>query len=71
MESTGAGISMWIMLLLIIGVIALIASAIKGSRNQPTMKGVVISLIIGMLPLYLILCFFGVMGEERNRYDRL
>ena len=62
---------MWIMVFLIIGVIALIASAIKGSSNQPTMKGVIISLIIGMLPLYLILCFFGVMGEERNRYDRL
>lgn len=71
MESTGTGLSMWIMVFLIIGVIALIASAIKGSSNQPTMKGVIISLIIGMLPLYLILCFFGVMGEERNRYDRL
>lgn len=71
MESTGTGLSMWIMLLLIIGVIALIVSAIKGSRNQPTMKGVIISFIFGLLPLYLILCLLGVMGEERNRYDRL
>lgn len=69
--TVGSGLSMWIMLFLIVGFIALIVSAIKGSRNQPTMKGVIISLIIGMLPLYLILCFFGVMGEERNRFDRL
>lgn len=60
---------MLIMMLLMIGVIALIAAAFKGSKNQPTMKGVIISLLIGMLPLYLILCCFGVMGEERNRFD--
>lgn len=67
-----SGLSMWIMIfLIIIGMVLLLSAAIKGARNQPTMKGVIISLIIGMLPLYLILCFFGVMGEERNRFDRL
>lgn len=59
-------------ILLIIGVIVLLAQAIvKGAKNNPTWKGVIISLILGLLPLYLILCFFGIMGEERNRHDRL
>lgn len=66
METAGSFITMWLMLLLIFALmIVLLAAAIKYSKNQPTMKGVIISLILGMLPLYLILCFFGVMGEER------
>ena len=35
------------------------------SRSNPTLLGIVVSLLIGMLPLYLILCFFGLMGERR------
>lgn len=59
-------------ILLIIGIIVLMVWVIaKGSKNNPTWKGVIISLILGLLPLYLILCFFGIMGEERNRHDRL
>ncbi|MBQ5784663.1 MAG: hypothetical protein IIW11_06765 [Bacteroidales bacterium] len=69
MEPARSGFAFLIMLLMIIGVIALIVSAIKNSKNQPTMKGVIISLIFGLLPLYLILCVLGIMGEERNKFD--
>jgi hypothetical protein len=34
--------------------------------NTPTWKGIIISAILGMLPLYLVLCFFGIMGEEND-----
>ena len=50
--------------------VAFVSACIKHTKNQPTMEGVIISLIIGMLPLYLILCFFGIMGEERSDLDR-
>lgn len=60
---------MWIMIilmiLLIVGVIKVIS---KKTANNPTWKGIIISAIFGMLPLYLICCFLGWMGEERNRY---
>lgn len=69
MEPARSGFAFLIMLLMVIGVIALIVSAIKNSKNQPTMKGVIISLIFGLLPLYLILCVLGIMGEERNKFD--
>ena len=65
-----AMISAWEIMILIIVVIALVAVAVKGAWNQPTMKGVIISLIIGMLPLYLILCIFGVMGDKRDKANR-
>lgn len=68
--TTGSNLSFLIIMLLIFGVIALIVSAIKYSKNQPTMKGVIISLIFGLLPLYLILCICGKMGEERNKFNR-
>lgn len=70
MEPARSGFASLIMLLMVIGVIALIVSAIKNSKNQPTMKGVIISLIFGLLPLYLILCICGIMGEERNKFNR-
>ena len=63
-------ISAWEIMILIIVVIALVAVAVKGAWNQPTMKGVIISLIIGMLPLYLILCIFGVMGDKRDKANK-
>lgn len=37
--------------------------------NTPTWKGIIISALLGALPFYLVMCFFGWMGEERNRYD--
>lgn len=36
------------------------------ARKIPTWKGIIGSTIFGLLPLYLILCFFGLMGDERN-----
>ena len=55
-----------IMILLVVGVCVLLYLAVKnGGRNTPTWSGIIISAIFGMLPLYLILCFFGVLGEER------
>ena len=39
---------------------------IRSATNMPTWTGIIISAIVGMLPLYLILCFFGIMGEARN-----
>ena len=55
----------------IVGSIYLIVNIIKaGIPNTPTWKGIIISALLGMLPLYLVLCFFGVMGEDRTTSDR-
>lgn len=41
------------------------------NRNTPTWKGIIISALLGLLPLYLVLCFFGLMGEERyNKFNQ-
>ncbi len=57
-----------IMLLVIFGICALIISVLRNSenRNTPTWNGIIISALLGCLPLYLVLCFFGVMGEEKK-----
>ena len=56
-----------ILLLIILGVCVLLFLAIKyGGRNNPTWTGIIVSAIFGLLPLYLVLCFFGLMGEERQ-----
>lgn len=52
------------------GVLYLIVWAIKAiirsATHMPTWTGIIISAILGMLPFYLFLCFFGIMGEKRN-----
>lgn len=57
-------------LIFIIGILALtvwiIKTLIRCATNTPTWEGIIISAILGMLPFYLILCFFGIMGEKRN-----
>ena len=57
-------------ILFVIGVIYLVVWAIKAiirsATNVPTWEGIIISAILGMLPFYLFLCFFGIMGESRN-----
>lgn len=57
-------------LLIAIVMIAFIVLLVKGliaiARHTPTWKGIIISAILGLLPLYLILCFFGLMGEDKN-----
>ena len=53
------------------GVIYIIVRIIKaGIPNTPTWKGIIISALLGMLPLYLVLCFFGVMGEDKTDLSR-
>jgi hypothetical protein len=58
-------------ILFIIGVIYLVIWAIKAiirsATNVPTWEGIIISAILGMLPFYLFLCFFGIMGESQNK----
>ncbi len=58
-------------ILFIIGIIYLMVWVIKliirSAINAPTWSGIIISAILGMLPLYLILCFFGIMGEKRDQ----
>lgn len=57
----------WVILLFFISFCVAVFFAIKqGGTNNPTWRGIIISALLGMLPLYLILCFFGVMGEERD-----
>ena len=35
------------------------------SENSPTCLGVVISLSLGCLGWYLLLCYFGILGDRR------
>ena len=57
------------MLLLLIGVIVYVVKN-WGKAHIPTWKGIILSALIGLLPLYLILCFFQVMGKERIDYPQ-
>ncbi len=58
----------WIMMLLAILLIAGIIKVIsKGPAKNPTWKGIIISAIFGLLPIYLIFCFLGWMGEDRQQ----
>ena len=34
--------------------------------NTPTWPGIIISALLGCLPFYLVLCYFGYMGEEKE-----
>ncbi len=59
---------MWIMLALLVGLVVLVVRMIRnGVPNTPTWKGIIISALIGLLPFYLVCCFFGWMGEDRTR----
>ena len=59
-------------ILYVLGILYLFIWAIKAiirsATNLPTWSGIIISAILGMLPFYLILCYFGIMGEKRNEY---
>jgi len=61
----------FISILLVVGFVYLIIWCIKAlmrsATHVPTWEGIIISAILGMLPLYLILCFFGIMGEKRYK----
>ena len=54
-------------IIMIIALLGLIVKAIiSGASNNPTWQGIIISAILGMLPLYLILCWLGFMGERKR-----
>ena len=57
-----------ISILVIFVVCAFVVSILRNSenRNTPTWNGIIISALLGCLPLYLVLCFFGVMGERKD-----
>ena len=52
-----------IMIIALLGLIMQII--ISSASSNPTWHGVIISAILGMLPLYLILCWFGFMEKKR------
>ena len=54
--------------ILIIGVLLLIIVLLSSNpRNTPTWTGLIISLLTGTIVIYLILCYFGILGEERKK----
>ena len=57
-------------ILILIGIIAfsmwIISIIINSATNTPTWQGIIVSALIGMLPLYLFLCWMGWMGEEKK-----
>jgi hypothetical protein len=59
----------WIMLAFTVFFVMLIYKVIKaiiqGGNNVPTWRGIIISAMLGVLPLYLFLCWIGKMGETR------
>ena len=59
-----------LLILLVVGILYLIiwgiGALVRNAIHMPTWEGIIISAILGMLPLYLILCFFGMMGESRK-----
>ncbi len=61
-------LSIVLVVLILVGLVKLI---IKGPAKNPTWKGIIISALIGLLPLYLVLCFLGWMGAERQSDDTL
>ena len=64
----GLGLGEIVLILVVIGFCALFISVLNNAenRNTPTWKGIIISALLGCLPLYLVLCFFGLMGERKN-----
>ncbi len=61
---TGSGFTFFFFILLMIALVVLIIRNAKW--NYPTWKGIIISALLAMLPLYLFCCMMGWMGEERN-----
>ena len=62
---------MWIILASVLVALVIIAIMVvkatgRPIMNKPTWKGSIISFFIGLLPIYLLLCLFGVMGTVRE-----
>lgn len=58
-----------ILLSLFLGFLILIAIEIFKCSNTPTCGGLVISAMLGLLPLYLVLCVLGILGEPDEDED--
>ena len=56
-------------LFFIVIIIVIVKSIVNAGQNTPTWTGIIISALLGMLVFYLVLCFFGWMGEKRNNYS--
>ena len=50
----------------ILTIICVSTIALGWSKCKPTLKGVVLSLLMGLLPLYLLLCVTGLWGEGKK-----
>ena len=59
--------SLIVVVLIFIVIIEIIKWLISCASNVPSWMGVIFSFGLGVLPLYLILCFFGVMGDKRDK----
>ena len=59
---------MWVTILLAYGILfaLLLVVTMISDRNRPTWKGVIISFATGLLPIDLLLCLSGVMGQKRE-----
>ena len=65
---------MWItiatvLVALAIGMVMLMKALGRSVLNKPTWVGGIVSALLGLLPLYLLLCLFGFMGKEREEID--
>ena len=63
-DMTGSGFTFLVFILLMIALVVVIFRNAKW--NYPTWKGIIISALLAMLPLYLFFCFMGWMGEENT-----
>lgn len=60
-------IAMLLFFIFLVLIIIVVVKMINNARwNTPTWRGIIISALLGALPLYLFLCFLGYMGEERD-----
>ena len=66
MEKDGI-ISFLILVVIFLLIILIIRGLINSARNTPSWRGIIWSAIFGVLPFYLIMCFFGWAGESRKQ----
>ncbi len=64
-----AGDSFTFGVMILLGIAIIVVIFRNAKWNYPTWKGIIISALIGMLPLYLFFCFMGWMGEESNKSE--
>lgn len=62
---------MWLIIatvLVALAIVGIMVAKVMGRpvMNKPTWKGGIISFLVGLLPVYLLLCLFGFMGIVRE-----